>query len=193
MNELPIRDDEELIELFLAGCRREAEEAFEAIVLRHGPAVMRVCRRILEREGAEDAAQATYVALFRNAGRIRHRRALGSWLCGVAYRISIRMRAESARRRAVHSRAGEGRPPMPAEDAAALGELREILRDEVDCLPGALRTLVVRSYLEGWSNSEVARSLGCSIGTVKGQLWRARGILRARLSSRAHGAARLFA
>jgi DNA-directed RNA polymerase specialized sigma24 family protein len=52
---------------------------------------------------------------------------------------------------------------------------------------------VVYSYLEGKSNEEVARSLGCPIGTVKGRLWRARGMLRERLSRRVGGAVEVFA
>ncbi len=64
MNALPRRDDAQLIELFLVGAPDEAGSAFEALVTRHGPAVMNVCRRVLDRrEDAEDAAQATFVAL----------------------------------------------------------------------------------------------------------------------------------
>ena len=103
MNATPIRDDEQLIELFLVGAPDEAESAFEALVTRHRPAVMTVCRRVLDRiEDAEDAAQATFVALVRNAGRIRDRRVLGSWLYGVAYRVAIRMKDQSVRRREAH-------------------------------------------------------------------------------------------
>jgi RNA polymerase sigma factor (sigma-70 family) len=180
-----IRDDEQLIELFLVGAPDETESAFETLVTRHRPAVLTVCRRILDRpEDAEDAAQATFVALLRDAEKIRDRRVLGSWLCGVAYRVAARMRAQSDRRRELHRRADERRPPERAEDAAAIGELRQILHDEVDHLPEELRTLVVHSYLEGKSNEEVARMLDHPIGTVKGRLYRARGMLRVRLLRR---------
>jgi RNA polymerase sigma factor (sigma-70 family) len=194
MNALPIRDDEQLIGLFLAGASDDAESAFEALVRRHRPAVMTVCRRVLNRcEDAEDAAQATFVAFIRNAGKIRNRRMLASWLYGVAYRIAYRMNAQSRRRRELHSRAGGRVSPMRADDAAAFRELRQLLQDEVDQLPEDFRTLVVYSYLEGRSNEEVARSLGCPIGTVKGRLWRARGMLRERLSRRVGGGFEVFA
>jgi RNA polymerase sigma factor (sigma-70 family) len=153
-------------------------------VTQHRPAVTTVCRRVLNRiEDAEDAAQMTFVALVRNAGRIRNRRVLGSWLCGVAHRVAIRMKDQSVRRRAVHNRAGERVSPRRAEDAAAF-ELRQILHDEVHHLPEDYRTLVVHSYLEGRSNKEVARILNRPIGTVKRRLWRARGLLRERLLRR---------
>jgi RNA polymerase sigma factor (sigma-70 family) len=190
----PIRDDEQLIELYLDGAPDEADSAFEALVTRHEPAVMRVCRRVLDRrEDAEDASQTTFVLLIRNAVKIRDRRMLRSWLCGVAHRTAIRMKAQSARRRELHSRAGDRVPPGRAEDAAAFGELRQILHDAVDRLPEEFRTLVVHSYLEGKSNEEVARYLGCTIGTVKGRLWRARGMLRRRLSSHWPGGERVRA
>jgi RNA polymerase sigma factor (sigma-70 family) len=180
-----IRDDEQLIELFLVGAPDQAESAFEEIVARHRQAVMTACRRILDRpEDAEDAAQATFVALLRSAEKIRDRRVLGSWLCGVAYRVAARMKAQSDRRRELHSRADERRPPERAEDAAAIGELRRILHDEVHHLPEDYRVLVVHSYLEGKSNVEVARIVNRPIGTVKGYLRRARGMLRERWLSR---------
>jgi RNA polymerase sigma factor (sigma-70 family) len=193
MNATPIRDDEQLMELFLVGAPDEAESAFEALVTRHRPAVMTVCRRVLNRiEDAEDAAQETFATLVRGAGRIRNGRTLGSWLCSVAYRVAIRMKDQSVRRRAVHNRAGGRVSPRRAEDAAAF-ELRQILHDEVHHLPEDYRTLVVRSYLEGRSNAEVAQILNCPIGTVKTRLWRARGMLRNRLLSRVGWAVEVLA
>jgi RNA polymerase sigma factor (sigma-70 family) len=183
MNATPIRDDEQLIEWFLVGARDEAESAFETLVTRHRPAVMNVCRRVLRTEDAEDAAQVTFVQLVRNAGRIRNRRVLGAWLRDVAFRVAIRMKHQSVRRRAAHDRAGARVSTRRAEDADAF-ELRQILHDEVHRLPEDFRTVVVQSYLEGKSNEEVARLLNCPIGTVKGRLWRARAVLRKRLLSR---------
>ena len=189
-----IRDDEQLIELFLAGAPDEAQSAFETLVTRHRPAVMTICRRILDRpEDVEDAVQATFAALVRNAGKIRDRRMLGPWLYGVAYRIASRMKAQSVRRRELHSRADDRVPPGRAEEAAMFGEIRQILHDEIEQLPEELRILVVHSYLEGKSNQEVARMLNHPIGTVKGRLWRARGMLRERLSRRVGGAVEVFA
>jgi RNA polymerase sigma factor (sigma-70 family) len=177
--------DAQLIERFLVGSVREADVAFAALVMRHRPAVMSLCHRVLGRHAdAEDATQETFVALFRNAGRIRHRHCVGAWLYGVAYRIAIRMWVRSARRQAVHDRFGIRAEPERAEDAVALLELRKIVHEEVNHLPEGYRTLVVHSYLEGQSCAELARSLRCPIGTVKGRLWRARGMLRERLLAR---------
>jgi RNA polymerase sigma factor (sigma-70 family) len=194
VNAPTIHDDEQLIELFLDEAPDEADAAFAALVTRHRPAVMSVCRRVLDRrEDAEDAAQETFVVFIRSAGKIRNRRMLGPWLHSVAYRVAMEMKTRSARCRELHGRARDGVSHRRAEDAAAFGELQQIVHDEVHELPEDYRTLVVHSYLEGRSNEEVARLVGCPIGTVKGRLWRARGMLRRRLSRRVGGAVEVFA
>ena len=189
-----VQQDEQLIERFLVGAPREADSAFEALVKRHRPTVMSVCLRVLAKhEDAEDAAQATFVALVRNAARIRDRRRVSSWIYSVAYRISLQMRARSARRLAIYNRAVREGLSASTDDTVAIREFLQIVREAVNCLPEAYRTLVVQTYLEGKTCEEVARLLGCPVGTVKGRLWRARGMLRERLLQRVGRADELFA
>ncbi|MHB1561188.1 MAG: RNA polymerase sigma factor [Isosphaeraceae bacterium] len=78
-----------------------AEAAFAALVERHGPMVLRVCRAVLgDRHEAEDAFQATFLVLASRARSIRQSDSIGSWLHGVALRVSGRARWRSARRHA---------------------------------------------------------------------------------------------
>src|SRR5436309_8742283 len=81
-------------------CRRHDDTAFADLVARHGPLVLRVCRRTLDNpQDIEDAFQATFLTLARGAGTIRRPEALAAWLHGVARRISLRARRDCDRSR----------------------------------------------------------------------------------------------
>ncbi|MHC5542081.1 RNA polymerase sigma factor, partial [Singulisphaera rosea] len=74
-----------------------AEAAFTALVTRHGPMVLRVCRGVLNDEhDAQDAFQATFLVLVRKAASVRNRSSVASWLYGVAHRVSSRAKVNAA-------------------------------------------------------------------------------------------------
>src|SRR6266446_1214051 len=90
--------DHELLDLYF---RQRQEEAFEALVRRHGAMVMGVCRRVLRNDhDAEDAFQATFLVLVRKASTLRSPGLVGNWLYGVAYRTALDARKVAAKRRA---------------------------------------------------------------------------------------------
>ena len=95
--------DGQLLQCFLTS-REEA--AFEAIVQRHGPMVLGVCRRVLQNvHDAEDAFQATFLVFLRKAASIAPREYVGNWLYGVAYRTALKAKSKL---RAAGIRADEG-------------------------------------------------------------------------------------
>src|SRR5262245_47001630 len=88
-----------LVERFARG--RDPASVFEAIVARHGPMGLGVCRRVLRDEhDADDAFQATFLVLAKKARGLGRPERLGCWLYGVAYRVALKARAGAARRRA---------------------------------------------------------------------------------------------
>jgi DNA-directed RNA polymerase specialized sigma24 family protein len=91
--------------LLRAFLRSNDQQSFEAIVWRHGPMVLRVCRRMLGNlHDAEDALQATFLVLARKSPCIRKRESLASWLHGVAYRMATHAKRAAARRQPLSAR-----------------------------------------------------------------------------------------
>jgi RNA polymerase sigma factor (sigma-70 family) len=174
-------DDRLIDQLRCAQGAREA--AFRALIHRHGPLVMGICRRVLgDEHAAEDAFQATFVVLLKKAGTLRHVDLLSNWLHGVALRTATKEKVKAARRRVVEwQAAGEarGEPDHPERS-----ELRTVIDEEIRRLPERYRVPVVLHYLEGLRLEVIASRLGCPVGTVRSRLSRARDRLQSRLTRR---------
>ncbi len=175
--------EEELLERFVAG---RDEAAFGALLARHGPIVLGVCRRWLrDPRDVEDAFQATAMILMRKAGSIKEPHLLGPWLHGVAYRVAHRARKVAARR---GERERTGAMTEEIEEAGRpVGmdhDLKAALDQEIDRLPESLRLAVVLCHLEGLTQPEAASRLRTTPDSIRGRLARAREKLRARLTRR---------
>jgi RNA polymerase sigma factor (sigma-70 family) len=180
------RSDADLLERFV---QLRDQEAFAALVQRHGPMVLAVCQRLLpDCHEAEDAFQATFLILVRKSPSLRQPGQLAPWLYGVAYRTALRLRHKSARwqpaARDLDAQPGPATDPL---DRLAWQEVRAILDEEIQRLPGKYRLPVVLCYLQGQSYTEAARSLGWPAGTVSVRLARARERLRQRFARRGLG------
>jgi RNA polymerase sigma factor (sigma-70 family) len=172
--------DAELLRRFLSD---RDPAAFEALVRRHGPAVLSACRKVLtDPADVEDAFQAAFLVLLRDAKGIRRETAVGSWLYGVAHRVALRVRAARRRRDTVESRA-KPRPPASPPDLMWT-EACGIVHEELDRLPDHYRLPLMLCYLEGLSRDEAAVQLGVTLNVVRNRLERGREKLRARLMRR---------
>jgi RNA polymerase sigma factor (sigma-70 family) len=171
--------DARLVEQFASD---RSEQAFAALVDRHGSMVLRVCRAVAgDAHAAEDAFQAVFLVLASKAGSLRVREGLGPWLRTVAIRVATNARhAESRRKRreglAVRDDRVEDRHPDP--------DLAHALHAEIDRLPARLREVVLTCDVEGLTYSDAARRLGYPVGTVKSRHSRGRAQLRERLARR---------
>src|SRR5216683_3299361 len=117
--------DGDLLTRFIAG---RDEIAFGALMRRHGPLVLRVCRLVLHHEqDAEDAAQATFRVLARKAATIRKAQALASWLHGVALRTAMKAKSQTAKNRHLPHRPAS---PLDPSTEASLRELQTRLHEE---------------------------------------------------------------
>src|SRR5262245_49086951 len=173
--------DPELLRRFAAA---RDQTAFAMLVRRHGPLVWGVCRNLLPRDAdAEDAFQATFLALVRGATSVRRAEALGGWLHGVAYRVAMRARRTAVRRKRRETVVAVAETDAPVADAA-WDELQAAVHEEVCRLPDKLRLPFVLCTLQGRAQRDAADQLGWKIGTLSGRLTLARQRLLDRLARR---------
>lgn len=178
--------DQQLLNRFRSGGN---EDAFHALVRRHGSMVLDVCRNVLGNEAdAEDAFQATFLVLAQKATTIRKLASAGSWLYGVAYRTALKSRRANARKQKHESRV-QGRIPVDTRDDLSWREALEVVHQELNRLSDCYRAPLVLCYLQGHSQDDAARLLGVSKATVKKRLELGRALLRTRLVRRGLGSA----
>ena len=172
--------DQQLLADFSA---RRDEAAFAELVARHGPMVLRVCRRVLHHEqDAEDAFQATFLVLAQCLGSIRKREALSDWLHGVAYRTALNARRSAARRRTHEAHLRER--TLPTAASPTWNDVQAVLDEEIQRLPETYRSAFVLCVLEGKTLAVTAAELRCKEGTVPSRLTRARQRLQLQLVRR---------
>jgi RNA polymerase sigma factor (sigma-70 family) len=179
--QLSEESDERLLHSFTSS---RVDSAFAVLVHRHGPMVLHVCRRVLGHEqDAEDAFQATFLVLARNAASVRNKTSLASFLHGIAYRTAMKAKQSAARRRKYEGRASALPPSDPADDLS-WREVRGRLDEEIARLPEKYRVVFVLHLLEDLSREETAQRLGLKDATVAKRLAEARKRLSKRLARR---------
>ena len=156
--------------------------AFEELYERHNRRVYSLCLRMTQNVAeAEDLAQEAFIQLFRKIGSFRGESAFTTWL----HRLTVNQVLMHFRKRGVklEQTTDDGDVPvqivqgtqnpnqMPVVDRIALDRA-------IGQLPPGYRTVFVLHDVEGHEHEEIARMLGCSVGTSKSQLHKARMKLR---------------
>jgi RNA polymerase sigma factor (sigma-70 family) len=173
--------DTELLDRFT---EHRDQAAFTELVVRHGPLVHRICRRLAPAV-ADDAFQGVFLTLACRAGSIRTPAALAGWLVGVAGRVARQMRCAEQRRTRCERQVAR---PALVSSATLTGsertDLAAVLDEELSRLPDQLRDPVVMCLVRGCTHDQAAAELGGSARTLRRRLERARALLRARLERR---------
>ncbi len=159
--------------------------AFEALVARHGPMVLRVCQGILDDPSdAEDAFQATFLILVKKARTFHGPAALGGWLHLVAHRVAVRANVAAARRRANERRVGLMATASRVSEPTTHNEEYRTLHEEIVRLPEKFRLPIVVCDLQGVPQEQAAIELRLSERTLRRRLRGGRERLKARLLRR---------
>jgi len=173
--------DRQLLEAFAAG---ERATSFSRLVDRHGPMVYGVCKRVLRNAAdADDAFQATFLVLAKQAPSRGWHDSIANYLYGVAYRTALRVRGRAARRKH-HEEHVPPRPDSLPVDHVSMQELRSAVDEELTRLPEKFRLPVLLCCLHDRTIEEAAATLGLPPTTVKGRLQQGRDALRSRLANR---------
>lgn len=190
----------------LAAIRSGDERAFETLVRRHYPAMIRMAVSQLRDSGeAEDLVQETWVTFLRNLDRFEGRSSVRTWIMGILLNLARARRRREGRVQsltALLDRLPEGRRPTvdrlrfttdgtwssepPAwsgrpEEALESRETLGVVQHAMDDLPAKLREVFVLRDVAGWSSEETCRALGISSANQRVRLHRARAAVRQRL------------
>src|SRR6202166_3610985 len=171
--------DSSLLTRFLT---QRDEDAFAALVGRHGPLVYGTCLRILgNRTDTDDAFQAVFFVLARRAHTLKPDRSIGPWLHGVALRVAKKLRGQIVQRRLREMSAAKSER---AEAAEPEHDFWAIIDEELARMALPLREVLLLCDLSGQSHSQTAESLGLAKGTITKRLAKAREELATRLKRR---------
>lgn len=164
------------------------QEAFGALVRLHQRQVYALALRMLrDPEEASEATQDVFLAAWQGLGRFREEARFATWLYRITYRHCLkvsegRRRDEAARAEMVAERAREQGALASGLARAAEAEVREAVRAEIALLPAKYCYALVLRHLQELSYEEIAEVMRVPIGTVKTHLFRARALLKERLS-----------
>jgi RNA polymerase sigma factor (sigma-70 family) len=175
--------DGELLRRFVA---TKDDSAFELLLRRHADVVLTVCRSILHQDwhAAEDAFQATFIALARNANALTKGGALGAWLFRVARHAALRIRKRKSKF-ASEALPNEISTASPSPDRTCeASERGAVVAEEIERLPARYREPVILCFYCGLTHSQASLELGWSVGTIASRIARAKERLRKRLTRR---------
>jgi RNA polymerase sigma-70 factor, ECF subfamily len=165
-------------------------QAFRALVERHHPRVHALIQGLVrDPDEADDLAQEVFIKAYRSLPGFERRSQVYTWL----YRIAVNraldwLKTRGRRPETPMAKLSEAREevlmrgPAGTDSDAMRHELGRALEKALDGLPGEYRLSLTLREEEGLSYEEIAASMGCSVGTVKSRLFRARSLLQKALA-----------
>jgi RNA polymerase sigma-70 factor (ECF subfamily) len=168
---------------------RTNEDALESAVREHARLVYRIAYSVLRNHhDAEDATQETFVRVLRYKKKLENVRDPKTWLARIAWRVAVKRSRKRPEVSMSEAETAQGvielRSQLASAEESALGkQMAEMLASLIAALPDSLRDALRLSTIEELSPSEVAGVLGTSEASVRSRLFRARQILKEKLSA----------
>lgn len=175
--------DTELIAL----CQQGDRQAFNRLVMQYQNLVYNFLYRLAHRsDNVEDLAQEVFIKVYRSIKKLKDRRQFKSWLHKIAVTVYIdeQRRQKKHHERFVADEQVVARQPDPGDSPGQQlerAELQTQLQQAIDELPEEFKLAIVLREIQGLSYEEIARTLRCSIGTVRSRIFRGRQLLQQRL------------
>jgi RNA polymerase sigma-70 factor (ECF subfamily) len=191
MDERATESSEEVVARLVKEARSGSMEAFDELIRLFQDRIYNLAYRMVNNHAdASDLTQEIFVKLHRSLGKFRGQSRFSTWLhavaanhCRTGLRKSRRIGFHESRSLDEPLDPGEGdarraiEPQDPGATPATALEHRELgerIGAVVAALPEDLRAVLVLRDVQGLEYEEIARALGCELGTVKSRLWRAR-------------------
>lgn len=169
--------------------------AFEELVRIHQNRVYALCLQFSgSPDEAQDLAQEAFIRAYRALEGFRNEADFGTWLHRITVNVCLNHQRKNGRQQFVSlddplygEDGGELQREVSSGDGDPLQLLQEkefhnLVRAALKELTDEHRTVLVLREIEGYSYDEISSMIGCSLGTVKSRLNRAREAMRRRLT-----------
>jgi RNA polymerase sigma-70 factor (ECF subfamily) len=186
MSSNPTTDDSSLIRR----CQEGDPQAFRVLVERHHPRIFALIHGLVkDRDEADDLAQEVFIKAYRSLSGFERRSQIYTWL----YRIAVNRALDWLKTRGRRPETPMAnladtreevllRGPGETDSDTMRHELGQALETALEGIPGEYRLALTLREEQGLSYEEMAASMGCSVGTVKSRLFRARMLLQKALA-----------
>ncbi len=185
--ERQVDEARDLVNRILAGDAK----AFKSLVEQNQRLVSHIVFKMIPNEtDREDLSQDVFMRVYRNLGRFEFRSKLSTWIARITYNTcgnylekkKIPLYEDLAREQETIDSCAS-RSPLP-DEYVEKQEISERLREEIDMLPIQYKTIITLYHLDEMSYTEIGGIMKLPEGTVKSYLFRARKLLKERLTAR---------
>jgi RNA polymerase sigma-70 factor (ECF subfamily) len=168
-------------------------QSFEKIIIENeGKIFNTIYSFVCNYEDALDLTQETFIYAFRNIEQFRQESSISTWLYAIAINVCKRNSGKKKRFLSIFTDSlddpkissniiNHASNDRSASEALEINEEQALIRQAISSLPKKYKTVIVLKYLQDLSYEEIAQIVGCSIGTVKSRLSRAKERLKPKL------------